>query len=141
MYRWFRWYFNFLFWFHSFLQSDAGVETNFISIYHFLRKISVSVSLWRLFFFKGWKRRIVDEQYQKCRFAHWRGVQGVPVAHYTCSPFTYITLKLNVTAPFTAMYGCVSAFRYILVGLLQSGYIFTVHGLSYGNKQQGHIII
>ena len=39
-----------------------------------------------------------------------------------------------------AMYGCVSAFRYILVDLLHSGYFLTVHYFSYGDRQQGHII-
>lgn len=56
-------------------------------------------------------------------------------------PLPHVTLKLKVTGPFTAMYGCVSAFRCFLVGLLPFGYILTVHGLSYGDRQQRHIII
>lgn len=148
MYRWFRWYFNFLFWF-SFTFTARTLVLR--PIYEYGSKyLSFSQNAFffyrRLFLLKSQKRHVVNEPYQNCIFAQWCGVWGIsrsplPQTPPTTTTTTSVTAKLSMTGPFTAMYGCDSAFRYILVGLLHSGCILTVRGWSYGVGQQGHIIL
>lgn len=128
----------FYFGFHWFSQPNAGVDTNL-----WIRFKVFIISSERFLFFnrslfllKGQKKCIVKEPYKNCRLARW-GRSHIPLTQ-THVPPPSPPSQQNST---WQVHSRKCAFRYILAGLLQSGCILTVCGWSYGDGQQGHIIL
>lgn len=144
MYRWFRWYFNFLFWFSFISTIGCWCWDQFInnvqSIYRFLGKKSwflLSVHEGGLFWTseRDVSKSKMNHIRQNCRFAPCCGIQGVPITH---EPFPFDRHHSKVRVPFMAMYGSDSAFSIFLLASSVNPGVFYCTWLKLWQKTGAH---